>query len=176
MKINKIHTDSFGLPIYTADNIIEMLYTNQKDLLIQMQGDPNDPEILKFNNSARLFGANPIALYHPPGVTISEFDNKCQRNWLMPNEYKCIDIRQYVLDICPEQHIRRAEEELDEFTQRNMLDLLRWLKYFVDTCRKNNVVWGVGRGSSVASYVLFLLGVHKIDSVKYNLDWREFLR
>jgi DNA polymerase III alpha subunit len=57
-----------------------------------------------------------------------------------------------------------------------MLDLLRVLKYTVDTLKTNSIVWGVGRGSSVASYVLFLLGVHKIDSVKYNLDWREFLR
>jgi DNA polymerase III alpha subunit len=37
-------------------------------------------------------------------------------------------------------------------------------------------VWGVGRGSSVASYVLFLIGVHRIDSMKYNLDYKEFLR
>jgi DNA polymerase III alpha subunit len=50
------------------------------------------------------------------------------------------------------------------------------MKYVVDTLRANNVVWGVGRGSSVASYVLFIIGVHKIDSVKYDLDWREFLR
>jgi len=49
-------------------------------------------------------------------------------------------------------------------------------KYFVDTMQANNVVWGVGRGSSVASYVLYLIGVHKIDSIKYNLDWQEFLR
>jgi DNA polymerase III alpha subunit len=41
---------------------------------------------------------------------------------------------------------------------------------------QNNVVWGVGRGSSVASYVLYLLGVHKIDSLKYNLDIHEFLK
>jgi DNA polymerase III alpha subunit len=57
-----------------------------------------------------------------------------------------------------------------------MLDLLRWLKYFVDTCEANNIVRGVGRGSSVASYVLYVLGVHQVDSVKYNLDWQEFLR
>jgi len=50
------------------------------------------------------------------------------------------------------------------------------LKYLVDTLRKNNVIWGVGRGSSVASYVLFLLGVHKIDSLYYNLDIEEFLK
>jgi DNA polymerase III alpha subunit len=57
-----------------------------------------------------------------------------------------------------------------------MLDLLRWLKYFVDTAKQRNIIWGVGRGSSVASYVLYLIGVHKIDSIKYKLDWKEFLR
>ena len=57
-----------------------------------------------------------------------------------------------------------------------MMPLLQWLKYLVDTCRANNIVWGVGRGSSVSSFVLFLIGVHKIDSIKYDLDWRDFLR
>jgi DNA polymerase III alpha subunit len=50
------------------------------------------------------------------------------------------------------------------------------MKYLVDTLRKNNVVWGVGRGSSVASYILYLIGVHKVDSIKYNLDINEFLK
>jgi DNA polymerase III alpha subunit len=48
--------------------------------------------------------------------------------------------------------------------------------YLVDVMRENSVVWGVGRGSSVASYVLYLIGVHKIDSVKYNLDFKEFFK
>jgi DNA polymerase III alpha subunit len=42
--------------------------------------------------------------------------------------------------------------------------------------RKNKIVWGVGRGSSVASYVLFLIGIHKVNSLKYNLDIKEFLK
>jgi DNA polymerase III alpha subunit len=53
---------------------------------------------------------------------------------------------------------------------------LRYLKYLVDTLKSNNMIWGVGRGSSVASYVLYLLGVHRIDSMFYDLDAREFLR
>jgi len=48
--------------------------------------------------------------------------------------------------------------------------------YIVDMMRKNNLVWGVGRGSSVASYVLYLIGIHKIDSLKYNLNIEEFLK
>jgi DNA polymerase III alpha subunit len=42
--------------------------------------------------------------------------------------------------------------------------------------REHGVVWGVGRGSSVASYVLFLIGIHKIDSLYYDLPIDEFLK
>ena len=66
-------------------------------------------------------------------------------------------------------------EELEAFTRRGMHTLLRYMIYLVDFMRENNIVWGVGRGSSVASYVLYLIGVHRIDSIQYDLDWREFL-
>jgi DNA polymerase III alpha subunit len=62
------------------------------------------------------------------------------------------------------------------FQERNLFDLLRYLKYLVDTLQANRMIWGVGRGSSVASYVLYLLGVHRIDSMFYDLDPSEFLR
>jgi len=62
------------------------------------------------------------------------------------------------------------------YKKYNMLDVLKFLKYLVDFMQQENLVFGVGRGSSVASYVLFLLGVHRIDSIKYNLDITEFLK
>jgi DNA polymerase III alpha subunit len=42
--------------------------------------------------------------------------------------------------------------------------------------RSSNIVWGVGRGSSVASYALYLIGIHKIDPIKYNLSINEFFK
>jgi DNA polymerase III alpha subunit len=108
--------------------------------------------------------------------SIEDFDNSCQAGWFIPDNYKNMDIEEFLVNQCPKQHYPRLIEELDEFQKRNMIPLLRVLKYIVDKLSDNNVVWGVGRGSSVASYVLYLLGVHKIDSIKYNLDWREFLR
>jgi DNA polymerase III alpha subunit len=57
-----------------------------------------------------------------------------------------------------------------------MFILLKYLKYLVDTMRENNIVWGVGRGSSVASFVLFLLEVHRINSLYYDLSIDEFLK
>jgi len=77
---------------------------------------------------------------------------------------------------CP-QHIQdRIWEELDAFKERDMDNLLRYMIYLVDFMRENDIVWGVGRGSSVASYVLYLIGVHKVNSIQFGLDWREFLR
>ena len=72
--------------------------------------------------------------------------------------------------------IGRVEMELTEFKTRNLFPVLKVLIYIIDTMRKNNLVWGIGRGSSVASYVLYLIGVHKVDSLKYNLDIKEFLK
>ena len=72
--------------------------------------------------------------------------------------------------------INRVIEEYKAFSDLNMIPMLRYLIYLVDVMRENNVVWGVGRGSSVASYVLYLIGIHKVDSIKHNLDYREFLR
>jgi DNA polymerase III alpha subunit len=62
------------------------------------------------------------------------------------------------------------------YQERGLMDLLRYLKYLVDVMRANRVVWGVGRGSSVASFVLYKLGVHRINSLHYELDSTEFLR
>ena len=99
------------------------------------------------------------------------------KKWFMPEEYKNLDIKQWTIEQCttPEQ-IARVKDELVEYTDRDMIDLLRWCKYFVDTCRKNNIVWGVGRGSSVASYVLHIIGIHKIDSIKYDIPITEFFK
>lgn len=97
-------------------------------------------------------------------------------NWFIPTEYKKLDVEQLLIDLCPKENLNRLTLELGLYRKHNMLDLLRTMKYIVDTLRKNNIVWGVGRGSSVASYALFLLGVHKIDSVKYSLPIDEFFK
>ena len=110
-------------------------------------------------------------------MTVEEFDVMKQNSWHMPDEYRHMDIAEYVLSLCDsDAQLQRCGQELLLFQERNLFDLLRYLKYLVDTLRANNVVWGVGRGSSVASFCLFLIGVHKINPLLYNLDHREFLR
>ena len=93
------------------------------------------------------------------------------------DSYKQLDIAEYVLALCQTDiELQRCGQELLLFQERGLFDLLRYLKYLVDTMKQNNLIWGVGRGSSVASYVLYKLGVHRIDSLHYDLDPGEFLR
>lgn len=118
--------------------------------------------------------------WHSPDssdISVPEFDQVRQGHWYMPDEYKNMDIAEYVLGLCENQaQLQRCGEELLMFQEHDLFDLLKYMKYLVDVMRENRVIWGVGRGSSVASYVLYKLGVHRIDSMFYDLDPREFLR
>jgi DNA polymerase III alpha subunit len=110
-------------------------------------------------------------------LSVTDYDFLQQQNWHMPQSYKQMDIAAYVLDLCKtDAELQRCGHELMMYQERQLFDLLRYLKYLVDVMTENQVIWGVGRGSSVASYVLYLLNVHKIDSIYYDLDVSEFLR
>jgi DNA polymerase III alpha subunit len=165
--------DNLGTPIFSSQDIFELIYQGKLDILPKLLTEPNDSEVIKFNENSEDIK---LKEYQELPVTKEDFDQALQSDWFMPDEYKTMDIEGFLINLCPKENYQRLIDELQEYRARNMINLLRWLKYFVDTCRKNNIVWGVGRGSSVASYTLYLLGVHKIDSLKYNLDWREFLR
>ena len=105
------------------------------------------------------------------------FHTTNQQTWLMPVEYQDMDIAQYVLSQCVDQNeLQRAGTELLEYAERDLFGMLCYLKYLVDQAKENNVVLGVGRGSSVASFVLYVLGVHRIHSLRHNLDFAEFMR
>lgn len=113
----------------------------------------------------------------PETISVEEYDKQQQSNWYMPDEYKKLDIAEYVLSLCTtDTELQRVGKELLLYQEKNLFDLLRYLKYLVDTMKQHDVIWGVGRGSSVASYVLYLLEVHRVDSIYYDLSPEEFLR
>jgi len=117
------------------------------------------------------------AVPYNSGASVPEFHKAQQSMWHMPGEYKTLDIAQHVLGLCKtEAELQRCGTELLLYQERGLFDLLRYLKYLVDVMKQNQVIWGVGRGSSVASYVLYLLGVHRINSIYYKLNIAEFLR
>lgn len=106
-----------------------------------------------------------------------KYITECPTMWYIPEKYVTLNIEEILLSKCKTQEQKdRVEEELTIYKRKELYPLLRFLFYFIDTIKTNNVLLGVGRGSSVASYVLFLIGIHKVDSLKYKLDIGEFLK
>ena len=154
--------NKFGEIVYNIEDVVDLIMKQQTTAGITVDG------------TVQLKDTSPES---DVSLSVDEYDLLNQRNWLMPEEYKQLDIAQHIIDLCKtDAEIQRAGQELLMFQERNLFNLLKYLKYLVDTMQSNKVIWGVGRGSSVASYVLYLLGVHKIDSMYYDLDPGEFLR
>ena len=100
-----------------------------------------------------------------------------QNTWLMPQSYADIDIAQLLLNRCDgDAELQRMALELMMFQDRELLPMLNYLHYLVETLRSQDVVLGVGRGSSVASFALYKLGVHRVNSLYWDLDINEFLK
>ena len=167
--------NKFGDHVLSEKDVIEVLYNNPDVNL----NDLNITNVEKFNDAINnlYLSNNKLVQYNAPNFSIEEFDKLNQQNWYMPQEYKELDIAEYLLTLCQtDAELQRVGYELLEYQKIDFFDALCFLKYFVDIMRNNNIVWGVGRGSSVASYVLFLLGIHKINSIKYNLLPDEFFK
>lgn len=169
--------DQYGRVTITEDEAFKALYTNQVKTLDGVTLE--DAFSIDQYNQARAQNADRIPELKNLEIfndSVEFFDEANQCDWFMPEDY-CPNLVEMLYSICESDVQKdRVTEELKLFIQHGMFDLLFYLKYLVDTMRENKIVWGVGRGSSVASYVLYLIGVHKIDSLKYNLDIKEFLK
>ena len=171
--------NQYGQAYTTEDELCDMLYQNPDLTLSNFYVE--DPTA--FNTAVEQTYAefDKLQKYLPidyrEEVPIELFDQVQQAEWHMPVEYLEFDIATHILSLCKtEVELQRVGQELLLYQERDLFNLLRYLKYFVDTMRANNIVWGLGRGSSTASYVLYLLGVHKINSLYYDLPIEEFLK
>ena len=176
-----MNLDSYGRQYFTEQEIFTELYKNPElDLAKFKLHWDHRSEQENFNNSVKALNLDWTLLEKLeslPDLSVDDFHSHNQKNWLMPDSYKNLDISKLLLDLCHTQEEKqRVAQELLLYQERDLIDLLRYMKYLVDTLNANKIVWGVGRGSSVSSYVLYLLGVHKINSLYYDLDIREFLR
>lgn len=163
--------DKFSRPIFSEQDLFDLIY--QGINLDNYSSKIYTEDLSNFISNSNLN----FQTADSTSLSLEEFDKLNQKNWYMGEYYKNMDIAHWLKERCtsPEE-LDRVTQELILFSQYNMIDILKYLKFLVDIMRYNNIVWGVGRGSSVASYCLFLIGVHKIDSIKYNLDYKEFLR
>lgn len=172
--------DKDGNVVYYANAIMELLYRNTvpTDILIY---PTNDVDVELFNKwSYKNFDDKYIKL--PERLKTPD---ERKNNWFYPSNYGEIDLNKYFLDLLEKEsldiskkmlYIERVDREVKLYKEKNMENFLRFCIYFSDVMREKNFVVGIGRGSSCASYLLYLLRVHLVDSVKYSLDIKEFLK
>jgi len=168
-----MRTDNYGQKIFTEQELCDIVLSEPTR---NLDGTITENPIV-FSDDLELERPPLLNPWIESSLSIEEFDRQYQSQWFMPPEYKNFDIASWLLEQCQtEEQLQRVGQELLLYVDRDLLTLLNYLKYIVDTMRVNNIVWGVGRGSSVASYVLFLIGVHRIDSIYYDLPIEEFLK
>ena len=172
--VGKIKINETGDCIFTEQDAIDLLYTNPDFDISKLFFELTE----QYNNSIKDTGLDLQQLQTvPKRPTPAKVDAANIANWHMPQKYYELNVLQWLLDKCQNDfEKKRVEQEYLLFEKKNFIKVLQFLIYFIDTLRENNIVWGVGRGSSVASFCLFLIGVHKINPLQYNLDITEFLR
>ena len=166
--------DDLGRVIMTVDGLSEFI-VKEKSIDGLLAEDCDDTQ--KYNK----YSKNKLVLYTKEiaSQTAIEYDTDAVFRWKTPKEYQITDeeLAVWLFEQCScDDEYNRVLEELNMYEERGLYPLLKHLLFLVDHFRKNNIVWGVGRGSSVASFVLYLIGIHKVNPLKYDLDIKDFLK
>jgi len=91
------------------------------------------------------------------------------------------DLREKIVDkmiergLTGDEYISRVEEEIGYLSEDDM-DFLYAVSSAVERMREEGVEVGFGRGSSCASLILFVLGVHMVDPIKYGIPVSDFYK
>ena len=72
-------------------------------------------------------------------------------------------------------YINRIKHELDTIKELGFIDYILLVWDVINYCKENEIPVGLGRGSAAGSLLLYLIGVTKIDSLKYSLYFERFI-
>ena len=73
------------------------------------------------------------------------------------------------------KYVDRAKHELDTLKELGFIDYILLVWDVIDFCKTSDIPIGLGRGSAAGSLILYLVGVTRIDSVKYDLYFERFI-
>lgn len=115
-----------------------------------------------------------IELEHPPRIpkyshgykkleemVIEGFDKKCQQG-IIPED--SIDL-----------YIEQIKKEMKSIKDMELVDYFLLIKEIHDFCDENDIAVGPGRGSVSASLVTFLIGLTKLDPIRWKFIFERFL-
>lgn len=102
--------------------------------------------------------------------------------WITPPPYVTMDIADRCMTMMLDRsldtptYMDRLVDEIALMYARDMEPFVRCVVWITDMMRKKDIVWGLGRGSSCASLILFVLGINKVDPVRYDIPKEEFYK
>lgn len=175
-KESRVKINKYGQAILSSNNLRNLLLQGKS---ISHLNIIRDDEIGLFQTYQSELLSETITFLDEPEEVLSfdEFHEKCAEEWIFPTIYQQIDVKTWLLDKCKtQQEVDRVGEEYKLFEERNLIMLLRLFIFLVNYMRENKLMWGVGRGSAVSSFCLYLIGIHRVDSLKYNLNIKDFLK
>jgi len=150
------------------NDLVELLYQGKAGALTVASD-----LLTSYNMGCLALGQVPVFKIKPMPTTVDDV----LKEWYIPESVAELDLDVYFAEkVKTVEEAIRVAEELALYRERKMEPMLRFMIHLVQVMRENNIVWGVGRGSSVSSFLLYLAGLHSVNSVKYNLDIKEFIR
>ena len=166
IELNDFSLDYDGTYVVSSSEQIEQLLI-QSVPLSMIKTLKVDSEIKRFN----FLSEEKVREYSENDEINLDFTYK------IPKYYAELDLDKLIAKLIENEDDSREARilnEYQEFKKRDLLFFLKTIIFVIDEFKKNKVVWGVGRGSSCASYLLYKLGLHSVDSVKYNIPMHEF--
>lgn len=174
-----------GDSVISSDRLLAtILNGNREKLSENLHVDVITKEIAQYNKLQspkqkikQKIGLNPIkSLWKKPESIALRFQTyESVKSYILDKFVdKCIEDE--ILDDEISSRSKRLSEELALYYTHNLVEALQILIHIVETFERENIVWGVGRGSCVSSYVLYVLGVHDVDSVRYGLEITDFIK
>ena len=89
---------------------------------------------------------------------------------LVLNGFKTLNINK-----SDKKYIDRAKYELDTLKELGFIDYILLVWDVIHFCKTSDIPIGLGRGSAAGSLILYLVGVTRIDPVKYDLYFERFI-
>ena len=123
--------NKFGEMVFAADDLMDLIMQGQdiaklRDVIVDQSVD-----LAQFPDTLDPVPSFLAQRFH--SCSVPDFHKQNQTNWYMPDEYKTLDIAEHVLSLCKtDAELQRVGKELLMFQERNLFDLLRYLKYLVD--------------------------------------------
>lgn len=171
-----MRTSKYGQVFLNEEQLMELLYQDKQISHVLVE---DSEDLRKYEeHQSELLSFNSVFVREvDETLTVEEFHENCMDEWFMPESYKHINLLNWLTSKCSsEEEVSRIKEEYSMFDERGLLMLLRFFIYFVDKLRTEKVIWGVGRGSSVNSFILYKIGIHRVNSLAYGLDIKEYLK